>query len=95
MIIVSHNKGGTYIICNLDSTLSHAPIAAFQVIPYFPKQVLTIPDLKQLIDVSVTQLCKLEHDDEIDLDNPLQEEHLTEDPVTPDLLLSSPDSPER
>ena len=83
MIIVSRNKGGAYIICDLDGTLLHAPIAAFRVIPYFPRQVLTIPDLEQLIDVSISRLRELERNDEIDPDNTLQEEHLTEDSVTP------------
>jgi hypothetical protein len=34
MIIVSRNKGGTYIICDLDGTLLHAPVTAFWVVPY-------------------------------------------------------------
>ena len=35
MIIVSRNRGGAYIICDLDGTLAHAPVAAFRVVPYF------------------------------------------------------------
>lgn len=92
MIIVSRNKGGAYIICDLDGTLLHAPIAAFRVIPYFPRQVLTIPDLEQLIDVSISRLRELEHNDEIDPDNTLQEEHLTEDSVTPTKTAQKDDS---
>ncbi len=29
MIVVLHNKGGVYIICDLDGTLAHAPVVAF------------------------------------------------------------------
>src|SRR6202453_2333947 len=33
LIIVSRNKGGAYIICELDGTVFHRPIAVFRVIP--------------------------------------------------------------
>src|SRR5258708_5340719 len=35
MIIVSCNKGGAYILYDLDGTLAHTPVAAFRVVPYF------------------------------------------------------------
>jgi len=54
MIVVSHNRGGAYIICDLDGMLAHTPIATFQVVPYFMWQVIDILDLKQHMDVSVT-----------------------------------------
>ena len=60
MVVVSRNKGGAYIICDLDGTLSHAPVAAFQIVPYFAHEHLNIPDLEQHIDVSISQLRKLE-----------------------------------
>ena len=37
MIVVSRNRGGVYIVCDLDSTLSHAPIAAFWIVPYLAR----------------------------------------------------------
>jgi hypothetical protein len=79
MIIVSCNKGGAYIICDLDGTLLHAPIAAFRVIPYFTRQVLIIPDIDRLIDVSITRLRELERDDNTQL-----EEH-SDERIVPDL----------
>ena len=40
MVVISKNKGGAYIICNLDGTLAHSPVAAFRIVPYFTR-VLT------------------------------------------------------
>ncbi len=70
MIVVSHNRGGAYIICDLDSTLAHAPIAAFRVVPYFVQKKIDAPDLDQHIDVSVTRLHELEDSVSPDPDNP-------------------------
>jgi hypothetical protein len=35
LLVVSHNKGGAYIVCELDGTLYHNPVAVYCVIPYF------------------------------------------------------------
>jgi hypothetical protein len=42
MVVVSRNRGGTYIICDLDGTLAHAPIVAFRVVPYIRKMSLVL-----------------------------------------------------
>jgi hypothetical protein len=60
MVVVSRNRGGAYIICDLDGTLAHAPIAAFRVVPYFARKHLDLPDLEQHIDVSAARLRELE-----------------------------------
>ena len=60
MIVISRNHGGAYIICDLDGTLAHTPIAAFRVVPYFARRSIDLPDLDQHIDVSVARLRKLE-----------------------------------
>ena len=70
MVVISRNKGGAYIICNLDRTLGHALIAAFRVVPYFAREHLEIPDIEQHIDISVSRLRKLENTTNSDPDNP-------------------------
>ena len=35
LIVISRNKGGAYILADLNGTLYHRPTAAFRVIPYF------------------------------------------------------------
>jgi hypothetical protein len=70
MVVVSYNKRGAYIICDLDGMLAHALIAAFRVVLYFACEHLDLPDLKQHINVSVTRLCKLEDSTISDPDYP-------------------------
>ena len=70
MIVVSRNKGGAYIICDLNGTLSHTPIAAFRVVPYLVRRNIDISDLKQHIDVSIGQLRELERSTTADPDDP-------------------------
>ena len=70
MIIVSRNRGSAYIICDLDGTLVHAPVAAFRVVPYFARHELNIPDLEDHIDVSTTRLRELERSTSADPDDP-------------------------
>ena len=60
MIIVSRNKGGAYILCDLDGTLAHAPVATFRVVPYFTWKSLNIPNIQQHIDVTVARLKQME-----------------------------------
>ena len=56
MVVISRNRGGTYIICDLDGMLGHALIAAFRVVPYLTHEKLELPDIEQYIDVSISQL---------------------------------------
>jgi hypothetical protein len=60
MVVVSRNKGGTYIICELDGTLMHNPVAAFRAVPYFARDYIEIPDLERHLNVSVERLRELE-----------------------------------
>ena len=59
MIVISRNRGGAYIICDLDGTLSHAPVAVFRVVPYLTRKNIEVPDLEQHINISVNRLREL------------------------------------
>ena len=70
MVVISRNKGGAYIICDLDGMLGHAPIAAFRVVPYLAHEKLELPDIEQHIDISVSRLRELENTTNPDPDIP-------------------------
>ena len=59
LIVISQNKGGGYIISELNGSVFDHPIAAFRVIPYFTRQHMDIPPLDELIDISAHRLCGL------------------------------------
>ena len=59
LIIISHNKGGAYIISKLDGSVFNCPIAAFRVIPYFAHWQINISPLDELIHISACQLQEL------------------------------------
>lgn len=51
MLVVSRNRGGAYVLCELDGTLFHRPFAAFRLVPYFARRHIEIPALAELLDV--------------------------------------------
>ncbi|KAG5634989.1 hypothetical protein H0H81_012786, partial [Sphagnurus paluster] len=60
LIIVSRNKGGAYIVCELHGTVLHQPIAAFQLFPYFACWNIPLPD--SALDIDTKRLWEMEAD---------------------------------
>jgi hypothetical protein len=56
-IIILRNKGGAYIICKLDGSVFHRPIAAFRVLPYFSRKLIPLPD--NFLDIDSFHLHEL------------------------------------
>jgi hypothetical protein len=69
-VVVLHNKGSVYIVCKLDSTLYHNPVAAYRIIPYFVCKYIKLPDFEKYSDISVKQLCKMEQSTAEDPEDP-------------------------
>jgi hypothetical protein len=66
LIVISRNKGGAYIIAELDGSVFDRPIAAFRVIPYFARTSLDLPPLDELIDISRVRLTQMEESEAVD-----------------------------
>ena len=60
LVVVSHNKGGAYIICELNSSVFNRPVATFQVVFYFAQKLITLPNLFDFLDILVTRLHDME-----------------------------------
>ena len=86
LIVISQNKGGAYIVAELDGSIFDCPIAAFQVIPYFAQHCIDIPPLDELIDISSRRLRELENTTAADPDDDSDDLANEEDPP--------PDSPD-
>jgi hypothetical protein len=66
LIVISRNRGGAYILAELDGSLFDRPIAAFQLIPYFYRAKIDLPPLDQLLDVSQQRLQELRNTSTVD-----------------------------
>jgi len=64
LIVISRNRGGAYILCELDGSVLHRPVAAFRLVPYFARKTLSIPE--DFLDVDATRLRELQQADAID-----------------------------
>src|SRR6201996_2340910 len=60
LIVISRNRGGAYILCELDGSVFHRPIAAFRVIPYLARKSLQLPKLEDFLDIDTARLRDLE-----------------------------------
>ena len=61
LVVVSRNKGGAYIVCELDGALYHHPVAAYRVIPYFARNHVELPNFEKYSDISVQHLRNMEN----------------------------------
>ena len=60
LVVLACNKGGAYIICELNGSVFDCPVAAFCVLPYFACKSLLLPDLNKFIDISTDHLMIME-----------------------------------
>ena len=67
VVIVSRNRGGAYIVAELDGSVFDRPIAAFRVIPYFARTE-TIPVPREALDIDSVRLRELENQEVADED---------------------------
>lgn len=42
-VVVTRNRGGAYVLCELDGSVIDRPLAAFRVIPYFARAAIEVP----------------------------------------------------
>ena len=49
LLVLLRNKGGAYIICELNGAVFDRPIAAFRVIPYFTCKSISIPPFEDFL----------------------------------------------
>jgi hypothetical protein len=61
MVVIKRTKGGSYVLGELDGSLSKLRFAAFRVIPYLPRDITAIPVTK-LTDFPLDELEKATHD---------------------------------
>ena len=68
LIVISRNKGGAYIICELNGSVFDRPVAAFRVVPYFARKSISLPNLDNFLDIPTQRLQDMESSDVSDPD---------------------------
>ena len=61
LIVISRNKGGAYILCELDGLVLQNPIVRFRVLPYFARKSIFLPE--GFIDIGADRLREMEEQD--------------------------------
>jgi hypothetical protein len=84
LIVLSRNKGGAYIVAELDGSVFDRPIAAFRVIPYFARTKIDLPPLDKLLDISQQRLQELQDSAETDPEDEDFDNSVDPLPVTED-----------
>lgn len=85
VVIISRNRGGAYIICELNGSVFDRPVAAFRVIPYFARKSLSLPDLDKFLDISTSRLRQLEHSTIEDTDEDSEPDENDQDEIASEL----------
>ena len=64
LIVVSRNRRGAYILCELDGSVLQNPIAQFCVMPYLARKSILFPE--EVIDISKERLKEMEEQEFIE-----------------------------
>ena len=75
LVVISHNQGGAYILCKLDGSVLHWPVAAFHLVPYLARESIPIPANTFNIDTNCLRILEETSllDNEDNLDDPEEE----------------------
>jgi hypothetical protein len=68
LVIIGRNKGGAYIICELNGSVFDRPVAAFRVVPYFARKSIPLPNLDDFLDIPTDRLRDMESSEVADPD---------------------------
>ena len=78
-IVVRRNRGGAYILCELDGAVLDRPLAAFRLVPYFAREKISLP--QSALDTDDKRLEKMaqsqSHGDDDESDD--EDEELQDD----------------
>jgi hypothetical protein len=66
LIVIARNFGGAYILCELDRSVLHRPVAAFRLLPYLAQKSIPLPP--NFLDIDEERLEALRTTSEIDDD---------------------------
>jgi hypothetical protein len=100
MVVLRRTTGGSYILAELDGSISKLRFAAFRLFPYYPRNLRAVPVTK-ITDATPEQLDNYTYDVDTadpDFPSPLQPQNSTSSPATlptdPSSLVQSHSKPQ-
>ena len=83
MVIVTRNKGGAYIVAELDGSVWHEKVGAFRLIPYFARhEIDLLGGIEEFVNILQRTLKELEDSGEVAQPQPdIWFEHVKHVPV--------------
>jgi hypothetical protein len=66
LIVITQNFSGAYILCELDRSVLHHPVAAFRLLPYLMRKSIPLPP--NFLDIDEERLKALRNTSKIDDD---------------------------
>ncbi|KNZ73719.1 hypothetical protein J132_10322 [Termitomyces sp. J132] len=64
LVVISCNCGGAYILCELDCSVLHCPVAAFLLVSYFARKHILMTS--NAFDINTSHLHELKQTDFVD-----------------------------
>jgi hypothetical protein len=73
LVVIARNKGGAYILCELDGSVLDRPVAAFRLVPYFARTTIALP--ADILDIEQNRLRQMQESNSLgDDDEDLEEQ---------------------
>ncbi|KAF9059117.1 hypothetical protein BDP27DRAFT_1239415 [Rhodocollybia butyracea] len=69
LLVICRNRGGAYIVAELNGTLWRRPVGAFRLIPYRARLTLPVPNIEEFIDIPTKELERMEESNDCDYSN--------------------------
>ena len=66
LIVIERNYSGAYILCELDRSVLHRPVAAFRLLPYLARKSISLPP--NFLDIDSERLKALRSTSDINKD---------------------------
>ena len=71
MVVVTRNRGGAYIVAELDGSVWHEKIGAFRLVPYFARHEIDLPGgIEAFVDIAKKTIDDLKESNETDKSQP-------------------------
>jgi hypothetical protein len=67
LVVISRNRGGAYILCEMDGAVLTRPVGAFRCIPYHARVSIPLPPIEEFLDIDTQYLREMEASHEKDL----------------------------